>query len=251
LLKEGIPPGLHFLQLVKEGFRPLRHVVEIQGGQTANVQDKLSPLLGQELIRKLRASLGRDLVNESLELARDLGRMMEFDAVICSQLSRPPQSISPVFSVVIIPISGAPSKLASRLPEKNAERVLQALALQVSDVLDEGSSQVTVSSDLGLDFGHSLLGEPKTLAAPTIISISGVDTNPTNEKYPGPIDKKTKAVASSRGSSVWASWWLWTGVGVVVAGGIATTLALVLGNDRKTINDPDRVLIRMDTSPER
>ncbi len=252
IIKGDIPPGLHFIMVSREGFSPLRMVVEIKGGQTAKVQEKLKPLLGLELIRKLRTSLAKDEVGKSLELAKDLDHILGLNAVICSQLTKPSQSISPVFSVAIIPTEGKPSKLAVRLPEKSAKRVLEALALQISDTLDEGSSPVAVSDRLGLDFEHSLLGIPKTLRAPTVITIpAGMDTSPGTEKYPGPIKEKPGQGVAHTGPSLWTRWWLWTGVGVIVAGGIATTLALTLDEGQKTINDPDRILIRMDTSPDR
>lgn len=252
LLKDDVSPGLHFIKITKDGFRPLRKVLDVQGGQTAKVKGKLKPLLGLEITRRLRTSLRKDSLETSLELAKDLSRVGGYNAVICSQLAKPSGSISPVFSAVVIPSSGRPSKLAARLPEKNAKRVMEAVALQISDTLDEGSSPMAVPNDLGLDFEHSLLGTPKPLSAPTLVSIPpGLDTRPTKEIFPGSGDRKPGKVGREENKSIWTRWWLWTGVGVLVAGGIAGTLALTLDRDQKTINDPDRILIRMDTSRER
>jgi len=129
---------------------------------------------------------------------------------------------------------------------------MEAVALQISDTLDEGTSPLAVSTDLGLDFEHSVLGTPTALSAPTVVSIPpGLDIRPTKEIYPGSGNKKPGKVGQEENESIWTRWWWWTGIGVLVAGGIAGTLALTLGEDQKTINDPDRILIRMDTSPER
>lgn len=260
LIKGDLPPGLHMVRIQKDGFASLRKVIVVVSGETARVEGELEPHRIPTLIRQLRASLGKPAGRaESLRIAKDLATESGLPFVVASQVIDLADGLEPVLSVAVLPAEGKPSTVAARLPTAASgqlEQVVGALAWQIADALEEGSAPVPVPPSLGLVFDDSLLGRPRPKAVTVVRLAPGTDTRPDDAAYPGtgdPIGTPPPGAVASEApgaaSPWWTEWWFWTGVGAVVAGGVATSLALTLEPKTKTITEADQIRIRVIRNP--
>ena len=250
---ENVAPGLHMVWIHHPGHRSLRQVIEVGVGETAKVEHELQAQLIPDLVGGIEAALATDGgLDAPLELARDLSRIAGM-AVVLSGVVLPEGQQVPVLSVAVIRASGRPIVLAARLITDQSSQVGGALAWQISDGLDEGSAPLPPPASLGLDFSGHLLGRLRKLAVPTVVRLpNGLLTPPGDEAYPGPTVVVTDPPAGAPGPvspPVWSRWWFWSGVGLVVAGAIGTTLALTLKPEQQTIYEPDQIRVRVTRNP--
>ena len=146
-----------------------------------------------------------------------------------------------------------PAFMGVRWPEAGkAEPVARSLAWKILSAL-RGAQGRGLPVGLGLQFNQGrLLG---TLpAAPRIVKVPQVvhrplPTHPPAGAMPGGDREGLWAPPSGKKVPVWGKWWFWTGLGMIVAGAVATTLVLTLGPEIQTEYDPDLVRVQLVRSP--
>ena len=232
VVKGGVPAGLHALRVHKDGFKTLRTTVEVTGGESTVVSDELPPLVVPELIRRTRRALAGSGKERPGVLARDMVKIAGLPAVVLSQVTQAADEKKVLVVAVILAAAGHPYRYGARLEAGREAEVGKTLAWQISDALDGSLPPPAPPGDLGLVFDKKLLGEPgatkivKVKDPPIVVPI------PPPIPPPEPEDDYTP---------IWGKWWLWAGAGAVIAGAVATTLALTLGGGTDTIHEPDRI----------
>jgi hypothetical protein len=233
VVKGGVPPGLHALRVHKGGFKTLRTTVEITAGESTVVSEELPPLVVPELIRRTRRALsGSEKEQAPQVLARDLARIAQLPAVVLSQVFRIAEEKKVLMVAVVLAEADHPYRYGARLEAGREAVVGKTLAWQISDALDGSIPPPSPPGELGLVFGKKLLGEPGITKMVKVKDPPIVVPLPPPIPPPEPEDDYTP---------VWGKWWFWAGAGAVVAGAVATTLALTLGGDTQTIHEPDRI----------
>ena len=232
VVKGGVPAGLHALRVHKDGFKTLRTTVEVTGGESTVVSDELPPLVVPELIRRTRRALAGSGKERPGVLARDMVKIAGLPAVVLSQVTQAADEKKVLVVAVILAAAGHPYRYGARLEAGREAEVGKTLAWQISDALDGSLPPPAPPGDLGLVFDKKLLGEPgatkivKVKDPPIVVPI------PPPIPPPEPEDDYTP---------IWGKWWFWAGAGAVIAGAVATTLALTLGGGTDTIHEPDRI----------
>jgi len=232
VVRGGVPPGLHVLRVHKDGFKTLRTTVEITAGESTVVSDELPPLVVPELIRRTRRALSGSGKERPEVLARDISRIAEVPAVVLSQVTRVAKKKRVLVVAVVLAKAEHPYRYGARLEAGREAEVGKTLAWQISDALDGNLPPPAPPGELGLVFDKKLLGQPG------LTKIVKVKDPPIVVPLPPPIPPKEP---EDDYTPVWGKWWFWAGAGAVVAGAVATTLALTLGGDTQTIHEPDRI----------
>ncbi len=257
LRREGVHGGLHMIRIEAEGYRSHRQALQIEPGRTSRIEIALERSDLPRRIERLRAALGAGAARERVvALAVELARAAEVAAVVVAQLVRVPDREEPIWSAAAVPAAGEPAVVAAHLPDGDPGPVVGALAWQLAEALEQGTRPVPPPASLGLVFDDRLLGRPRPLAAPKVVELPAAGASaPEVEAYPGPPQPEptepTGTAAAAGGGAVepadpfWQRWWFWTAVGAVVAGGVATSLALTLQPETETIHEPDSIRIRV------
>ena len=234
VVKSGVPAGLHALRVHKEGFKTLRTTVEVVAGESAVVSDPLPPLVVPELIRRTRRALASSGKERPDVLARDMAKIAEIPAVVLSQVTRVAKDRKVLVVAVVLATSENTYRYGARLEAGREAEVGKTLAWQISDALDASSPPPSPPGDLGLVFDKKLLGEPG------LAKIVVVKDPPAVVPVPPPVPVPEPEPEDPY-TPIWGKWWFWAGAGAVVAGAVATTLALTLGGGTNTIHEPDRI----------
>ncbi|MBN2496157.1 MAG: PEGA domain-containing protein [Deltaproteobacteria bacterium] len=249
LILSAIPAGLHALKLEKKGYAALRKVVEIQRGETTPVQVELQPLRLPALLRQVRTAACGEDPRECEKLLREIGSIGSMTGVVLSQLARLADGRT-VLTLAVVRAQGGACVLGARWSPQTAEEVSRSLAWQISDAVDRAGTCPAPPSGLGLHFERSLLGsvEPPSPIAirrlPQVthraVGVAELPPRPIPDGVPPPPPDVTP---------LWGEWWFWTGIGALVAGGVATALALTLSGREETIYEPDLVRVKIWKNP--
>jgi tetratricopeptide (TPR) repeat protein len=254
LRREGIHGGLHMVRIQAEGYRSHRQALQIEPGRTSRIEIALERSDLPRRIEQLRAALASGAARERVvALAAATVRAAEVAAVVVARLVRVPDRDEPIWSAAAVPAAGEPAVVAAHLPAGELGPVVGALAWQLVEALEQGTRPVPPPASLGLVFDDRLLGRPRPLAAPKVVQLPAAGAGePEDEVYPGPPQTEPAGPAAAAGGGAvapaepfWQRWWFWTAVGAVVAGGVATGLALTLQPDTETIHEPDSIRIRV------
>lgn len=243
VVKGGVPAGLHALKVHKEGFRTLRAIVEVNGGESTVVSEKLTPLLVPDLIRRTRRALtGGGKEPDPTVLARDLARISGVSAVVLSQVTLDAEERKVLVVAVVLAAVDQPYLYGTRLETGREAEVGKTLAWQISDALDGGVQPPGAPTGLGLVFDKKLLGEPAP-KEPRVVTV--VRLPPVTEviNVPPPMPPPEARPDPEEHVPIWGKWWFWAGAGAVVAAAVGTTLALTLGGSTDTIHEPDRIRV--------
>ena len=252
LRREGIHAGLHMIRIEAAGYRSHRQALQIEPGRTSRIEIALERSDLPRRIERLRAALHSGVARDRVvALAADLARAADVAAVVVAQLARVPSREEPVWSAAAVPAAGEPAVVAAHLPAGDLGPVVGALAWQLAEALEQGTRPVPPPASLGLVFDDRLLGRPRPLAAPKVVQLPAAGAGAGEEEdYPGPPqtdppEPAAGGAAVAPATPFWQRWWFWTAVGAVVAGGVATSLALTLQPETKTIYEPDSIRIRV------
>ncbi len=253
VIKEGLTAGLHGLSVQLDGFVSVRRIIEIQAGESYPLDLELEPLDLTPDIKVLREALAKSSDRDGVLVhARRLAARAGVRAVLLGQLSRLPQGGLVLTLVVVTNSLRPPTFMGVRWPEAgDVEPVARSLAWKILSAL-RGAQETGLPVGLGLQFNQGrLLGALP--AAPRIVQVPQVvhrplPANPPAGAMPGE-DREGLLAPEGKKVPVWGKWWFWTGLGMIVAGGVATTLVLTLGPEVRTEFDPDLVRVQLVRSP--
>ncbi|HUU03817.1 MAG TPA: PEGA domain-containing protein [Myxococcota bacterium] len=246
--KKGVPDGLHSLYLSKTGYRAVRKIVEVSAGESAKIEEKLSPQILSRLIADIQQEIAGPGSQEKLSSsARDLAHISGAGAVVLSQLGLNIAG-KKVLTIAVIPANGDTARIVGLpLGTGGAVELGPELAGRLSEALSSRGSKALPPDSLGMDFSARLLGESakEKLATSSLVRLQkkpkiGLNVSGGTQP-PAPV-----AVQDSAGGSIFTRWWFWTGVGAVAAAIVGTSLALTLGGGEDTINDPDLIHIQLE-----
>ncbi len=253
VIKEGLTAGLHGLSVQLDGFVSVRQIIEIQAGESYPLDLELEPLDLTPEIKVLREALAKSSDRDGVLVhARRLAARAGVRAVLLGQLSRLPQGGLVLTLVVVTNSLRPPTFMGVRWPEAgDVEPVARSLAWKILSAL-RGAQETGLPVGLGLQFNQGrLLGALP--AAPRIVKVPQVVHRPLPANSPvGAMpgeDREGLLASEGKKVPVWGKWWFWTGLGMIVAGGVATTLVLTLGPEVRTEYDPDLVRVQLVRSP--
>ncbi len=198
---EGLLGGPHRVRLALRGHRPAGRMAQVQPGQQAAVDLQLSPYPAYGRLRAMLSRLMDDVdAHEVPPVVDGLLDWLEAERLL----------------LVVVAADDAGGELRAYHWDGLAGRRLHARRLRLEPGQRERDERVR-------RFFAAVLADPPRIggggSGDPLLGAGGT----------GGGDDGGDGGGAREDGSIWKAWWLWTAVGVVVAGGVGTALGLTLG----------------------
>lgn len=200
----GISEGKHYYRIHKNGFRAAGGSVSVRGGKTASINETLTKSSSSavaELEEEMRSGFGSlAMIRKATDLAED-------------------NNLNNVF--VVKASLGADERLKYQGFMIDCDKKEFKKSEAVFDLPEKGAADKSVSLN---QFNKALVDDPYEYKAISDLLMEEADLLGLSDKAPAENEKDSKEK-----KPVYKEWWLWTVVGVVVAGGVAAGVVCGMG----------------------
>lgn len=201
----GIKEGKHYYRIHKNGFRAAGGSISVRGGKTASISETLtknpSASAVAELEEEMKSGFGSlAMVRKATDLAEDRG----LDNVFVVKASL-----------------GADERLKYQGYMIDCGKKEFKKSEAVFDLPEKGAADKSVSLN---QFNKALVDDPYEYKSISDLLMEEAELLGLSDKAPAENEKDDKEK-----KPVYKEWWLWTVVGVVVAGGVAAGVVCGMG----------------------
>lgn len=206
VILRGIKVGKHYYRIHKNGFSDVGGSISVRGDKTVSINETMSKSPSASAVEELEEAMksefgGLTMIRKATELAHDTG-------------------VDNVFVVKASLESDKKLKYVGYMIDSNKKEFKKSEA--VFNIPEKGEADSSASLQ---QFNKVLIDDPYEYKAIADLLMEEADLLGLSDK---PAEE-TAADSKSKAKPIYKEWWLWTVVGVVVAGGVAAGVVCGLG----------------------